>query len=129
MSSFRSTWFHKVPAMPAVAMTMIDKEPRRRDGIIPISDAIARWKRAHPKGGMLADLRREWEKAAGARARVTRPKALRAGRLSVEVASSAVLSELATLRKAEFLSAVQAVEPRVAEISFSVGDGPWETPA
>ncbi len=108
---------------------MIDKEPRRRDGVVPIGDAIARWKRAHPKGGMLADLRRDWDRAAGAWARVTRPKALRAGALSVEVASSAVLSELATLRKAEFLARVQEAEPRVTEVSFSVGDGPWENPA
>lgn len=101
------------------------KDVRRRDGIAPIGEAIARWKRAHPQGGLLADLRRRWDEAAGSWAAVTRPRSLRGGKLSVEVASSAVLAELATLRKGEFVARVRQVEPRVAEAVFTVGDGPW----
>ena len=108
---------------------MQDATPRRRNGPAPIGEAIARWKRAHPRGGALAELRAKWEAAAGKDwARVTRAKALRAGRLSVEVASSAVLQEVATLRAAEFLARIQQVEPRITGISCTVGDGPWDTP-
>lgn len=101
------------------------KDVRRRDGIVPIGEAVARWRRAHPQGGMLADLRRRWSEATGAWSRVTRPRSLRGGKLSVEVASSAVLAELAALRKEEFIARVQEVEPRVREAVFAVGDGPW----
>lgn len=96
---------------------------------VPVGDLVAAWRRRHPRGGILADLRRRWRAALGEPwGRLTWPVSYRAGRLKVAVAGSAVLQELATLRSAEFLARVQAVEPRVVEARFAVGDGLWDAP-
>ena len=99
--------------------------PKVPRGAVSITDALGNWRRRHPRRGKLGALRERWKTVAGAWAPMTRPASLHAGILRVEVASSVVLSELANLRKAEFLARMQAAEPSMLDVRFAVGDGPW----
>jgi hypothetical protein len=74
-----------------------------------------------PKRGGLAEA---WARAAGeSLAAETRPSTLRAGVLTVEVRSAALLAELAGFRTAEMFSRYAAQDPsgRVRELRFRLG--------
>ena len=74
-----------------------------------------------PKRGGLAEA---WARAAGETlAAETRPSTLRAGVLTVEVRSAALLAELAGFRTAEMFSRYAAQDPsgRVRELRFRLG--------
>lgn len=101
----------------------------RSSSAVPIGDVLSELKSRHRRSRILEALRERWTEAAGEPwGRFSRPTGLRAGRLKVEVASGALLGELSGLRRGELLRRIQAVEPRVRDVAFSVGDGPWGAP-
>lgn len=102
-------------------------EPRRRSGPAALGDVLSELFASRGYGRLRAvgALEAAWSEAVGEpAARQTRVSGLRHGVLTVTVAHSALLEELAAFRKAELLAALRRNEDlagRLQDIRFRVG--------